>query len=109
MSKTFAELIERANEINDKYDELNVSQGQPRWNESDVMAGFVGDVGDLSKLIMANKRARVTNDVDAKIAHELSDCLWSITVLAKKLNVNLEDSFMQTMDGLEAKIEDKLS
>ena len=50
-------------------------------------------------------RDRDIEDVDNKLAHELSDCLWSILVLAKKYDADLEASFLKTMDDLEKKIE----
>ena len=72
------------------------------------MEGFVGDVGDLMKLVMAKEGVREIPDVDQKLAHELSDCLWSVLVLANKYNVDLETSFLQTMDELEKRIESEL-
>jgi len=68
------------------------------------MAGFVGDVGDLSKIIMAKHGLRDMDDIDDKLAHELSDCLWSVLVLAAKYDVDLASAFMETMDRLEASI-----
>lgn len=68
------------------------------------MEGFVGDVGDLTKLIMAKEGLREVENVDEKLTHELSDCLWSILVFADKYNVNLEDSFMKTMAEVENRI-----
>lgn len=46
-----------------------------QWNEQQLMTGFVGDVGDLSKIIMAKHDLRDMENVDQKLAHELSDCL----------------------------------
>ena len=69
------------------------------------MSGFVGDVGDLSKIIMAKHGLRSMDDVDAKLAHELSDCLWSILVLSDKYHIDLAAAFLQTMDGLDKRIE----
>jgi NTP pyrophosphatase (non-canonical NTP hydrolase) len=68
------------------------------------MQGFVGDVGDLMKLVMAKAGARPIADVDRRLAHELSDCLWSVLVLAQLYNVDLEREFLRTMDTLEAKL-----
>ena len=68
------------------------------------MPGFVGDVGDLSKIIMAKQGLRFMDDIDAKLAHELSDCLWSVLVIADKYKINLATEFLKTMDGLEARI-----
>ncbi|HOU13281.1 MAG TPA: MazG nucleotide pyrophosphohydrolase domain-containing protein [Anaerolineae bacterium] len=63
--------------------------------------GFVGDVGDLVKLVMAQSGRRMIPDAESKLAHELADCLWSIIVLADVHNVDLEKAFGQTMDDLE--------
>lgn len=68
------------------------------------MEGFVRDVGDLMKLIMAKEGARDIEDVEKKLAHELSDCLWSILVLSNKYGVNIEEAFMKTVGELEKRI-----
>ncbi len=101
----FDELQQRAIEIRNKYDKLNQEKRGVTWNEQQLMAGFVGDVGDLSKIIMAKHGLRAMDDVDAKLAHELSDCLWSILVLASKYRVDLSKEFMKTMDALDKRID----
>lgn len=101
---TFDEISQRAVEVRAKYDELNAKRGVT-WNEQNLMSGFVGDVGDLSKIIMAKHGLRGMDDVDAKLAHELSDCLWSVLVLADKYQVDLAAEFSKTMDDLDQRIE----
>jgi NTP pyrophosphatase (non-canonical NTP hydrolase) len=61
----------------------------------------VGDVGDLAKLIQAANGVRNIPDVNKKLAHELSDCLWSVIVVANLHGIDLEQAFMSTMDDLE--------
>jgi len=103
------ELQKRAVGIRDKYDTLNQQQRGITWNEQQLMAGFVGDVGDLSKIIMAKHGLRAMDDVDEKLAHELSDCLWSVLVLASKYNIDLTSEFQKTMDGLNSRIDAELA
>ena len=74
---TLEELQSSAVEIRDKYDELNRQKRGITWNEQQLMAGFVGDVGDLSKVIMAKHGLRDMDDVDQKLAHELSERMAS--------------------------------
>ena len=105
----FDDIQKRAVEIRNKYDKLNQDQRGVTWNEQQLMAGFVGDVGDLSKIIMAKHGLRAMDDVDAKLAHELSDCLWSVLVLANKYNINLSEEFMKTMDELDKRIDTDLA
>lgn len=101
---TFDEISQRAVEVKTKYDKLNAKRGVT-WNEQNLMSGFVGDVGDLSKIIMAKHGLRVMEDIDSKLAHELSDCLWSVLVLADKYKIDLASEFCKTMDSLVQRIE----
>lgn len=102
------EMQKRAIEIREKYDKLNQQKRGVTWNEQQLMAGFVGDVGDLSKIIMAKHGLREMEDIDQKLAHELSDCLWSILVLANKYNIDLTKEFQKTMTELDARIDSEL-
>ncbi len=105
----FKTITNRALEVREKYNQLNETQRGVRWNEQQLMAGFVGDVGDLSKIIMAKHGLRAMDDVDKKLAHELSDCLWSILVIASKYKIDLAAEFMKTMDELDNRIKNELS
>lgn len=79
--------------------------GRP-WTGTELALGFAGDVGELAKLVMAKEGRRSTRhqDLDAALAHELADCLWSVLVLAKTYNVDLEQAFNHTMDQLETSL-----
>lgn len=100
---TYEELKHRAVEVRARYDALNAGRGVI-WDEQNFMAGFVGDVGDLSKIIMAKHGLRHMDNIDEKLAHELSDCLWSILILADIYKIDLPQEFMNTMDMLEKRI-----
>jgi NTP pyrophosphatase (non-canonical NTP hydrolase) len=105
----FKDLQKRATEIREKYDRLNQAKRNVTWNEQQLTAGFVGDVGDLSKIIMAKHGLREMEDVDNKLAHELSDCLWSVIVLADRYKIDLANEFMKTMAVLDKSIDDQLA
>ena len=64
------------------------------------MLGFVGDVGDLAKLVQGKAGVRPTAELDEKLAHELADCLWSVFTLADEYGVDLESSFAETVTSL---------
>lgn len=104
----FKEITDRAIEVRSKYDKLNAERGVS-WNEQNVMSGFVGDVGDLSKIIMAKHGLRSMDNIDEKLAHELSDCLWSVLVLADKYDIDLAAEFMKVMDSLDKRIDDEIT
>lgn len=74
------------------------------WSREEIMQGFVGDVGDLMKIVMAKNGARPMADVERKLGHELADCLWSVLVLARLYNVDLEKEFHATMAEIEGRL-----
>ena len=98
------ELSQRANEIKEKYSKMELEKFGKEWTNAQVMQGFVGDVGDLMKLVMAKEGIREIEDVDKKLAHELADCLYSVFVLAERYEVNIEKEFLNTMDELDNRL-----
>jgi NTP pyrophosphatase (non-canonical NTP hydrolase) len=104
----FQELIQRTSKIKGAYAVLNRTEGNKTWGVNEYTQGLVGDVGDLVKLIMAKKGYRfAATDTDKKLANELSDCLWSIIVIADELDIDLEKAFIKTLNQLESKISER--
>jgi len=101
----FKQIIAKAVEVRNKYSDLEKKKYGKEWTKEQIAQGFVGDVGDLMKLIMAKSGVRNVEDIDNKLAHELSDCLWCILVLANKYEVDLEKSFLNTMFEIEKRVE----
>jgi len=105
----FKELADRAWRVRQLYTQLETERYGRPWSPQEVALGFVGDVGDLAKLVQAKEGVRNIPDVEAKLAHELADCLWSVMTLARIYDVDLEASFLATMDELEQGIQAKLA
>ncbi|HIA91953.1 TPA: nucleotide pyrophosphohydrolase [Candidatus Saccharibacteria bacterium] len=98
-----------AQEIANLYACFNAKQGNKQWEVKDYLMGFLGDVGDLSKLVMAQQGMRKKDDVKAKLEHELADCLWSLLVLASKLDVDLDKTYKNNMKTLKERVEKELA
>ncbi|MDD4938429.1 MAG: MazG nucleotide pyrophosphohydrolase domain-containing protein [Candidatus Shapirobacteria bacterium] len=80
-----------------KYEMKNYGKN---WDINNIAQGFVGDVGDLMKLILAKEGLRKIENVDEKIAHELADCLWSVLVITSFYKVDLESSYLKMINEL---------
>jgi NTP pyrophosphatase (non-canonical NTP hydrolase) len=100
----FADMRERALGVRALYAEHERATYGREWSGEELALGFVGDVGDLVKLVQAKEGVRAIDDVDALLAHELADCLWSVIVLADRYAVDLEGAFARTMDELESRL-----
>lgn len=106
MSQQFSDVIASAVAIRNQYNELQVVDGNKVWNAQDRTAGLVGDVGDLSKLVMAKHGLRRgPQDIDAALEHELSDCLWSALIIADELDIDIETAFTKWTKEMHMRIE----
>ena len=100
----FQKISKRALAIRKHYADFETKQyGQP-WTSEEIALGFVGDVGDLAKLVVAENGHRAIKDSKKKLEHELADCLWSVLVLADLHDIDLEKAFLETMDELESNL-----
>ena len=104
----FSELQKSALQLNDLYEQLEAKKYGRIWTTQELALGFVGDVGDLAKLIQANAGVRTIDDCNAKLGHELSDCLWSIIVLANKCGIDLEAEFVRNTSEISAHVSNEL-
>ena len=97
----FQKVIERAMEIRRLIEAREIQLYGSPWTSEEITLGFVGDVGDLAKLISAENGKRNILNSREKLEHELADCLWSVIVLSNIHGVDLESSFFETMNHLE--------
>ncbi len=104
----FSDLEESALQLNDLYEKLEVKRWGRAWSTTELALGFVGDVGDLAKLVQAHAGIRDIDDCHAKLGHELSDCLWSIMVLAGKCGIDLEAEFLRNTRELSEYVSGEL-
>ena len=94
-------MQERAVAIAGLYDHHHRAAGREPWHPADFLTGFVGDVGDLAKLVMAVEGRRVIPQARERLGHELADCLCSVLVLAHRYDVDLSAEFARMTEGIE--------
>lgn len=105
----FADLSDRAWRVRQLYARYEARAHGRAWPPEEVALGFVGDVGDLAKLIQAAEGVRNIPDARCRLGHELADCLWSVRTLARLYDVDLEASFTALMGELETSIQRRLA
>jgi NTP pyrophosphatase (non-canonical NTP hydrolase) len=104
----FSDLEKSALRLNELYEQLEIKRYGRVWTTEELALGFVGDVGDLAKLIQANAGVRRIDDCKAKLGDELADCLWSIIVLANKCGIDLEAEYLKNTRELTEYVSSEL-
>jgi len=99
--KKFSEEAVRIKKLYSEYEEKNFGR---KWSKEELFIGFVSDMGDLSRLVLAKEGVMRIENLEEKIGHEISDCLWAILLLANEYNINIEEVFLKNMEALEKKI-----
>jgi hypothetical protein len=102
-----ATLTAKAIALRQRFAAAAREKGEREWSREEVMQGFVVDVGDLMKLVMARSGIREVEEVDRKLAHELADCFWSVLVLAKLYDVDIEKAFDSMIEVVSADLASK--
>jgi NTP pyrophosphatase (non-canonical NTP hydrolase) len=105
----FSDLEKAALQLNELYERLEAKRFGRVWTIEELALGFVGDVGDLAKLIQAHAGVRNIDDCHAKLGHELSDCLWSVIVLANKCGIDLQAEFVRNTKEIAAHVSSELA
>lgn len=100
----FMEMTRMALIVRRRYDARDRAKFGRTWTSEEVALGLMGDVGDLAKLVQGKAGVRPRADLDAAVAHELADCLWSLIVLADDYGVDLECAFARTMSELSTSL-----
>lgn len=90
----------RALEVTKEYQKFDELHGKKIWSKQDYIKGLVGDVGDLLQASMAKDGVRQIPDADSSFQHEIGDCILGICVVAGLYDVDLEQAFMKSVDGL---------
>ena len=90
-------LTEQGLGLRKQFDAAARTAGRPVWTNEQIMQGFVVDVGALMKLVMVKSGAREVADADAKLGHELADCLWSVLILARSYGIDLEQEYARML------------
>ena len=105
----FKEIIKKAKKIKDDYARLNKVEGYKPWGLEEHVQGLVGDVGDLTKLMMAINGFRFSDNkgIDSGMAKELADCLLSVVMIAGELNIDLEKELLKNIKKLEDGISER--
>lgn len=94
-------LINRAMDLRSQYEKKEKQlYGSPSTAE-DIARGFLGDVNVLVKVLQPEQGKHEILNRREKLGSQLSHCLWSVIVLARMHDIDLEQSFMEAMDRLE--------
>jgi hypothetical protein len=101
----FAAATARARHIRGLYKQVEERLHGNAWTTQEVMIGYLYDIGQLGRLIMAaEERWLHEGDVPRELEDKLSECLWWVLVLADRLGVDISNAFTAKMNDLDRQL-----
>jgi len=101
----FTPPASRAVRIRKLYRQLEERNHGGAWTTQEDMIGFMSDVGELGRLLMASEGRWVhAGDLPKELGDKLAECMWWIFVLSDRLGIDISQAFSKKMDELDSSL-----
>jgi len=101
----FSDVVERSVQIRKHYHQLEREYHEKEWTVEEDALAFLTDAGLVGRLTMSQQeRWPKGGDTLSELEHKLSECIWWVIVLAKRMNIDISES----LDDFLLKLEKKL-
>ena len=87
---TLNEVNEQAKEIRSRYHELEKEIHGSVWTVEEDALAFLTDASLIGRLTMDNQ-GRCPSDNRDILPSKIGECVWWLSVLANRMNINFED------------------
>jgi NTP pyrophosphatase (non-canonical NTP hydrolase) len=90
---TISEVVERSKKIREQYHELELIHHGSQWTVEEDALAFLTDAGLVGRLTMSQQgRWPKEGDTRPELAHKLGECIWWLTILAERMDLNIADA-----------------
>ena len=88
------EVISRSLKVRELYHELELSHHGSEWTVEEDALAFLTDAGLVGRLTMSQQgRWPKGGESEAELEHKLAECMWWVTVLAGRMDIDIEVAF----------------
>ncbi|MFI0490352.1 MazG-like protein [Flavobacterium sp.] len=100
------EIKERALKIRKQYHQLEIKHHGREWTvEKDALA-FLTDAGLVGRYTMSQQGTWLKPNTDAELKHKLGECIWWLTVLADRMDIDINESVEDFLTKTEQLLEE---
>lgn len=90
----FKEAIERSQKIRAAYHALELEHHGSEWTVEEDALAFLTDAGLVGRLAMSQQgRWPKGADTIPELEHKLGECIWWLTILAERMDIDIEQAF----------------
>jgi len=88
----FKELTERSKKLRTAYHQLERQHHGTEWTIEEDALAFLTDAGLVGRHTMSQQGRWPAENTDTELQHKLGECIWWITILAERMDIDIEDA-----------------
>lgn len=89
-SLDFKQLKQRSTEIRNRYHELELAHHGSEWTIEEDALAFLTDAGLVGRHVMSQQGRWPKANTEEELKHKIGESIWWLTVLAERMNINIE-------------------
>lgn len=98
----FRNIVERSVKIRNVYHQLERQIHGTEWTVAEDALAFLTDAGLVGRLTMSQQgRWPGGGNTVSELKHKLSECIWWLIVLAKSMDIDIEQALDEFLSELE--------
>lgn len=94
----FTVILNKSAEIRQLYHKLELQYHGSEWSIEEDALAFLTDAGLVGRYVMSKEHRWPADNTDEMLRHKLSECVWWLAVLAKRMNIDLEKSLSDFLE-----------
>lgn len=100
-SLDFEQLKERSLKIRQRYHELELAHHGSEWTVEEDALAFLTDAGLVGRQVMSQQGRWPKENTKEELQHKIGESIWWLTVLAERMNMNIEDATQEFLTKTE--------
>lgn len=82
----------RSKKIRELYRELERTHQGSEWTVEEDALAFLTDAGLVGRHTMSQQGRWPKENTDEELKHKLGECIWWLTILADRMNIDINDA-----------------
>ena len=84
------QVIERSKKIRAAYHQLEKQHRGTEWTVEEDALAFLTDAALVGRHTMSQQKRWPATHTDTELEHKLGECMWWLTVLADRMDIDIE-------------------
>jgi len=100
------EIAQRSKSIRRQYHNLEKQYHGSEWTVEEDALAFLTDAALVGRLTMSQQgRWPKADENNTELTHKLGECIWWITVLAQRMDIDIEEAVEKFLNKTEGMLE----